>query len=68
MLKNTFVSNYNIAMKNTGELFRIDKNIDYNDNISINEFVIIKRNNFTKYFDHNGFLLPQYWALPRIGV
>ena len=62
-------SDYNIAIRKDGKLFRIAKYIDY-DQLSIDEFCIIspdkKCNDVPKYFDVFGKIREQYWILNRI--
>lgn len=63
-------SNYNIAIRKDGKLFRIAKHLDYSDLIPEDQFCIqygekpcaFRR----KYFDVHGQLKRKYWLLQRI--
>ena len=63
-------SNYNIAIREDGKLFRIPKDLDYCDKISKDRFSIQYGDRKCalrqKYFDMHGRLREQYWALDRI--
>ena len=63
-------SNYNIAIRKDGKLFRIPKHLDYGEKIPKDKYCIqygdrkcAFRN---KYFNVHGMLRVQYWALERI--
>lgn len=63
-------SNYNIAIRKDGELFRIPKHLDYSDEIPKKNYNIVYWNGKcalkNKYFNVHGELRERYWCLRRI--
>ena len=70
ILINGHPSNYNIAIRKDGKLFRIPKYMEYCDKLPKDQYCIQygdKKCAFrTKYFDVFGRLREQYWGLERI--
>jgi len=68
--KMTHPSNYNIAIREDGKLFRIPKDLDYGNKIPEDKYCIQygdRKCAFRmKFFTIHGKLREQYWALERI--
>jgi hypothetical protein len=63
-------SNYSVAIRKDGKLFRVPRNAEYGDKYPVDEYALQHPNQPTTiknhFFDENGNLCEEFWSLERL--